>query len=138
VIKRFFNRRSHRNTDSQTTRQYPVTGAACHGRVEETPAAGKPFLPDDRLASELLARLLLELPDHRRALLAAFGRNELERLRDCTHKLLGAVVYCGLPQLSAALRELQQACGDGARERIRPAFRRTIRALDDLMASSGQ
>ena len=136
MIKRFFDRRSRRNTAAQAARVRPVAGAA--SRRRDAPDAGKAILPDDRLAGELLARLLLELPEHRRVLLAAFERNELERLMDCTHKLLGAVVYCDLPQLSAALRTLRQACDDGERERIRPAFHSAIRALDDVPAGCGQ
>ena len=136
MIKRFFDRRSRRNTAAHTARVRPVAGAASSRR--ETSGAGTAILPDERLASELLARLLLELPEHRRVLLAAFERNEPERLTDCTHKLLGAVVYCELPQLSAALRTLRQACGDGDRARIRVALHSAIRALDALLAGSGQ
>jgi HPt (histidine-containing phosphotransfer) domain-containing protein len=137
MIKRFFSRHLHRNRDSQVTRRHPVTGAACRGTSEAPLAAGKPVLPDARLAGELLALLLAELPDHRRALLATFESNEPERLAACTHKLLGAVVYCDLPLLSAALRELRQVCGDGDRAHVRRALHRTIRAVDDVLAGSG-
>ena len=66
-----------------------------------------------KLASELFARLLLELPEHRRDLQSAYRDGNNERLDRSAHKLLGAVVYCELPELATALRELKQTTGSG-------------------------
>jgi HPt (histidine-containing phosphotransfer) domain-containing protein len=91
----------------------------------------------DRLASELFARLLLELPEHRRDLQAAYRDGNNEQLDRSAHKLLGAVVYCKLPELASALRELKQTTGSGNAGLTGPAFGKTIRLIDDLLACSG-
>jgi len=91
----------------------------------------------DKLASELFARLLLELPEHRRDLQSAYRDGSHEQLERAAHKLLGAVVYCKLPQLAAVLRELKQTIESGNAGLTGPAFDRTIRLIDDLLACSG-
>jgi len=91
----------------------------------------------NKLACELFARLLLELPEHRRDLQSAYRDGSHEQLERSAHKLLGAVVYCELPELASALRELKQAAGAGNAGLTGPAFGKTIRLIDDLLASSG-
>jgi Hpt domain len=90
-----------------------------------------------RLASELFARLLLELPEHRRDLQAAYRDGDSEQLAGAAHKLLGAVVYCDLPQLTEALRELKRTIVSPDAGQKEPAYLRTIRLIDDLLARSG-
>jgi HPt (histidine-containing phosphotransfer) domain-containing protein len=91
----------------------------------------------DKLASELFARLLLELPEHRRDLQSAYRGGNSEYLERCAHKLLGAVVYCELPKLAAALRELKQmtVAEDAAQAKL--AFGKVMQLIDDLLACSG-
>jgi HPt (histidine-containing phosphotransfer) domain-containing protein len=91
----------------------------------------------DKLASELFARLLLELPEHRRDLQSAYRVRNNDQLERFAHKLLGAVVYCDLPELARALRELKQTIGSGDAGLTGPAFGKTLRLIDDLLACSG-
>ena len=91
----------------------------------------------DKLASELFARLLLELPEHRRDLQSAYQNGNSELLERAAHKLLGAVVYCKLPQLARALRELKRTTGTVEASQTGPAFGKVIRLLDELLAGSG-
>jgi HPt (histidine-containing phosphotransfer) domain-containing protein len=91
----------------------------------------------DKLASELIARLLLELPEHRRDLQSAYQNGNSELLERAAHKLLGAVVYCKLPQLARALRELKRTTGTVEASQTGPAFGKVIRLLDELLAGSG-
>jgi HPt (histidine-containing phosphotransfer) domain-containing protein len=91
----------------------------------------------DKLASELFARLLLELPEHRRDLQSAYRGGNDQYLERCAHKLLGAVVYCDLPELAAALRELKQTTAAEDAAQATPAFRRVIQLIDALLACSG-
>ena len=91
----------------------------------------------DKLASELFARLLLELPEHRQDLQSAYRDGNNEDLERCAHKLLGAVVYCELPELAAALRELKQTTAAEDAAQATPAFRRVMQLIDDLLACSG-
>ena len=90
-----------------------------------------------KLASELFARLLLELPEHRRDLQSAYRVGNNKYLGRCAHKLLGAVVYCELPELAAALRELKQTTVAGDAAQAGPAFGRVMRLIDELLACSG-
>jgi HPt (histidine-containing phosphotransfer) domain-containing protein len=91
----------------------------------------------EKLASELFARLLLELPEHRRDLQSAYQDGNSEHLERSAHKLLGAVVYCELPDLAAALRELKQTTVAGDAAQAEPAFGKVMRLIDDLLACSG-
>ena len=91
----------------------------------------------DKLGSELFARLLLELPEHRRDLQSAYQDGDREQLARAAHKLLGAVVYCELPELADALRELKGMTGSPDAGRTEPAYLETIRLIDDLLACSG-
>lgn len=126
-----------------------ITGKdyAAHSFSRETgeyirqPRAGsesrEPVPLSDRLASELFARLLLELPDHRRDLMAAYRENDLDLLARRTHKLLGAVMYCDLPELAAALQTLRLTRGENNAEELRLAYGRTISTIDHLLQKSG-
>jgi HPt (histidine-containing phosphotransfer) domain-containing protein len=88
-------------------------------------------------ASELFARLLLELPAHRRELHSALRTGDQERLARAAHKLLGAVVYCNLPELAEALRELKRMTESGDATRTGPALDKVLRQIDELLACSG-
>jgi HPt (histidine-containing phosphotransfer) domain-containing protein len=100
-------------------------------------AVTAPARLSDKLASELFARLLLELPEQRRDLVSAYRDDNLEQLARSAHKLLGAVVYCELPELAAALRELGQTLRSGEAGQTGPAFGNAIRLIDELLAYSG-
>jgi HPt (histidine-containing phosphotransfer) domain-containing protein len=89
------------------------------------------------LAQEILARLLLELPDHHRAFTAALQDNDYGRLGRCAHKLAGAVAYCELPALAAALADLRQALGTDDAEYIHTACNAATGCMHALMIQSG-
>ena len=92
----------------------------------------------ETLGSIILAQLLLELPEHQRDCSAAWQANDLEQLGRCVHKLSGAVAYCDLPDLSAALAGLRQALqSTHDREHLREAFTATSRSMTELMESTG-
>jgi HPt (histidine-containing phosphotransfer) domain-containing protein len=91
----------------------------------------------NKLACELFARLLLELPEHRRDLQSAYRDGNNDQLARATHKLLGAVVYCDLPELAATLRELKQTTNSVDAGQTAAPFARTIRLIDDLLSCSG-
>ncbi len=91
----------------------------------------------DTLASELFARLLLELPVHRREMQSAYRNGNDEQLARAAHKLLGGVVYCELADLATALRELKQALSAGDTAQTGAAMGKTLRIIDELLACSG-
>jgi hypothetical protein len=98
---------------------------------------GSTARPCAPLASELFARLLLELPGHRRDLLSACQDGNEERLARAAHKLLGGVVYCELADLAAALRELKQTLGSGDSAQTAASLGKAVRIIDELLACSG-
>lgn len=89
------------------------------------------------LSQEILARLLLELPEHHAAFTAALADSDYGRLREGTHKLAGAVAYCELPALAAALAELRQTLTMGDARRIRLACNRATGCMHELMGRTG-
>jgi two-component system sensor histidine kinase BarA len=102
-----------------------------HGGARRTDNADRQF------ASEMFARLLVELPAHRRAMSRAFAAGEHRRLRDCVHRLLGATAYCDAPELEHALRELRRALLAGTSADIESRLQDTIRLIDLALDSCG-
>ncbi len=90
-----------------------------------------------RFSSELFASLLLELPEHRQALLDAHAGRDIDELGRCSHKLLGAVVYCDLPELTGALRKLQEVIRSEDVDAVTPACNASVQAIEALLAKSG-
>lgn len=88
-------------------------------------------------SAEMFACLLLELPEHRQALLDARAAQDIDALGRCAHKLLGAVVYCDLPELDGALRRLREAIRSGDLGTVSPACNASVQAIEVLLASSG-
>jgi HPt (histidine-containing phosphotransfer) domain-containing protein len=100
-------------------------------------ASADPSRLTSRLASELFARLLLELPGHRHELQSAGRDGDTERLVRAAHKLLGAVVYCALPELAEALRELKRMSGPENTAQTAGALNKVVQLIDELLACSG-
>ena len=65
-------------------------------------AAGKP-----ELAQEILDMLFDSIPEHRRALDAAFNSDDIEEMIKAVHHLNGATRYCGVPQLALTTEALE-------------------------------
>jgi HPt (histidine-containing phosphotransfer) domain-containing protein len=94
--------------------------------------------PTDRFASQLFASLLLELPEHRQAFTSAWLANDHPSLAASAHRLAGAVAYCDLPELSAALAGLERALREGDDATLQQAYNLASRELDALLENSGQ
>ena len=129
-----------RRRQNQSSRERSLNDAADANGVRDSAmdvgvTAASPM--SARLASELFARLLLELPAHRRELHSAVRIGDQERLGRAAHKLLGAVVYCDLPELAEALRELKRITEAGDARRAGPALERALGLIDELLARSG-
>ena len=114
------------------TRNTPPPAAAPAALLEGAGHAGSATL-----AQQILAHLLLELPDHHRAFTAALQDNDYAALGHCAHKLAGAVAYCELPALAAALGDLRQALGTDDADHIRQACHAATGCMHALMVQSG-
>ena len=85
----------------------------------------------------ILAQLLLELPQHRQAFVSAIQEHDYNRLGLCAHKLAGAVAYCELPDLSAALDDLRRVLKTNNTEQIRCDCNTVSRCMTTLIERSG-
>lgn len=88
-------------------------------------------------SGELFARLLLELPGHRRSMSAAYKDGDSRLLGAHLHRLLGCAAYCDAPELVSGLRELRLALKTGDREIIDFYYTRAIDVIDSTLRFSG-
>lgn len=68
---------------------------------------------NEELAMELFTMLIDELPEQRRGILQAQEQNDLQMLREVTHKLNGASRCCGTPALRHAANSLENSITRG-------------------------
>jgi two-component system sensor histidine kinase BarA len=68
---------------------------------------------NEELAMELFTMLIDELPEQRRGILQAREKNDLQMLREVTHKLNGASRCCGTPALRHAANSLENSITRG-------------------------
>jgi HPt (histidine-containing phosphotransfer) domain-containing protein len=92
---------------------------------------------DRTLSSELFARLLLELPAHRRRFAAAYRSGDTAQLGRHVHQLLGCAAYCDTPELVDGLQELRRALKTADRRLIDVQYARAIDAIDSILRYSG-
>jgi two-component system sensor histidine kinase BarA len=71
---------------------------------------------NEELAMELFTMLIDELPEQRRGILQAREQNDLQMLREVTHKLNGASRCCGTPALRHAANSLENSINRGEKE----------------------
>lgn len=107
---------------------------------------GQPEMPADdphldtlarEFPRELFARLLLELPRHRRLMVESFATGNYRRLRDSVHQILGAAAYCGTDELEQVLRQLRLALKTDNSSAIEHCYHRAIQAIDNTLHTSG-
>jgi len=85
----------------------------------------------------MFVKLLLELPAHRHEIVESWQAGDLQRLRDCVHRLLGATVYCAAPELEESLRDLRRALHTGDSANISQQHARTLTVIDITLRKSG-
>lgn len=59
-----------------------------------------------QLAKEMLQLLTERLPDDRDDIVNAFNNQDLSRTKQLSHKLRGALCYCGVPRLRQVVERL--------------------------------
>jgi HPt (histidine-containing phosphotransfer) domain-containing protein len=124
--------RTQRAANRESTRDPAVQSQP----VDDSEIPACSGLPD-RFASQLFASLLLELPEHRQAFTTAWLANDHPSLAASAHRLAGAVAYCDLPELSAALAGLERALREGDEAALQQAYNLASRELDALLEKSG-
>jgi HPt (histidine-containing phosphotransfer) domain-containing protein len=107
------------------------------GSLQAAPGELPHDAADANFSSEMFVQLLLELPAHRRDIAVSWQAGDLQRLRSCVHRLLGAVVYCDAPELEDALRELRRALHSGDAAGIALQHARALAVIDITLSGSG-
>jgi HPt (histidine-containing phosphotransfer) domain-containing protein len=113
------------------------TGSKPPDSLQAAPGEHPPLEADENFSSEMFVQLLLELPAHRRDIAESWRAGDLQRLRSCVHRLLGATVYCEAPELEEALRELRRALHSGDSSSIALQHAHALEAIDTALSCSG-
>jgi two-component system sensor histidine kinase BarA len=77
--------------------------------IFDSEAAIKQAGGDAQLADELFGMLLSELPDYQQKVDMQCKQADYDKLLDTVHKLNGATRYTGVPALSVAANQFEQA-----------------------------
>lgn len=86
---------------------------------------------DKEMALTLIGRLVHDFPEEQAELVQAYHTNNIEAVRHTLHRLRGGASYCGVPQLKAAIQDLNDQVIDVVDlNKIEPAFLRVYRELD--------
>ncbi|MEY6433144.1 Hpt domain-containing protein [Thioalkalicoccus limnaeus] len=87
-------------------------------QVRDEAAAQAAAGGDAALAADLLAALVVALPDDLARIRRAVDMGMETEVVEMAHRLRGATRYCGVPALDRALAALEQAAGSGADLRV--------------------
>lgn len=90
------------------------------------------------LAEELLDMLMNNLSAEIQALQVAAAAAELGEVRERAHALHGATVYCGVPRLRLAARDVEEAAQSGQPELVRAELEQLETAATRLTAAYRQ
>ncbi len=85
------------------------------------------------LATELLGKLAISLPDEKTKINEQFLAENWQTLRDQVHKLHGACCYCGVPRLKECAQLLENAIESQSPEIIQPHLDAFNQAIDDFL-----
>lgn len=113
-----------------------AAGAASY-RPDPLPEDDYPQASRQDFSREMFLELLRELPLHRSRIAAAWLAGDLQQLHDCVHQLLGAAVYCDVPELEDALRALRRALKTRDPATIAGYHARALAIIDTTLQCSG-
>ncbi|MCK4706238.1 MAG: response regulator, partial [Gammaproteobacteria bacterium] len=88
-----------------------------------------------QLANELTSMLINELPEHLHIINTALNNNDVERLRQQTHKLHGATRCCGTLVLRKAAEQLESNMDNHILEKIEPDAPKLIGEIKKLISA---
>ena len=88
---------------------------------------------DEELTREMLDLLILELPDHKQDLCAAWQTGDYEAMGRLVHKLHGGALYCYVPGLVDHLQVMKASLAGRKAETIHQSLRDTLAAIDEIL-----
>ncbi|MCK5002176.1 MAG: response regulator [Gammaproteobacteria bacterium] len=86
-----------------------------------------------QLANELTNMLINELPEHLQIINDALSKDDIEQLRQQTHKLHGATRCCGTLALRNAAEQLESDIDNGILERLAPSTHQLTNEIERLI-----
>ena len=118
-----------------------TAASAAPNKTDNTSKSLHDKLPPDSarhsFSNELFAELLTELPEFQQKISQAYEDDDLQDLRNNIHQLLGAVVYCDVPELESALRAFHRALTTTSRNDITACYLRASNTINSTLACSG-
>ena len=87
----------------------------------------------EHMLEELFHLLANDFSSTRSSMIKAYEAHDLPTLKAVTHKMKGALGYCGLPRLEAAMRAIEGAAKEGNEEAVNNWYQETLDALDEAI-----
>ena len=72
-----------------------------------------------------------DMLNNRQTIVEAYESQDFPKLKAITHKMKGALGYCGLPRLETAMRAIESAAKDNNAEGVNKWYKETLDALDE-------
>ena len=86
------------------------------------------------LATEFLARFVIELQKNREEFLTLMQLNDVQGLENAAHKLHGACCFCGVPTLQVNVANMENlARTAGHIDELQSVFTKVIQSIDDVL-----
>jgi len=85
----------------------------------------------EHMLEEIFHMLAKEFEITRLAMIKAYETHDLPTLKAVTHKMKGALGYCGLPRLETAMRAIEGAAKEGDEQEVNKWYQETLDALDE-------
>lgn len=84
------------------------------------------------VAAELFTVLRRSLPETRERLVEAMASQDADSVRASAHSLRGAVAYCGVPRLEAAVASVERTAQEGRSEALWRELEELLNAIDEV------
>ena len=86
------------------------------------------------MATEFLARFVIELQKNREEFLTLMQLNDVQGLENAAHKLHGACCFCGVPTLQVNVANMENlARTAGHIDELQSVFTKVIQSIDDVL-----
>ena len=105
--KKAKNHAANNNTSNEPTATANKAQGNTNSSIDTQPTKSKLSMSKEELTAQMCGMLIDELPQTREQIEKAHRQNNFDDLLHHVHKLHGATSYCNVPELKAALAELE-------------------------------
>jgi len=86
------------------------------------------------LATEFLARFVIELQKNREEFLVLMQMNDVQGLEHAAHKLHGACCFCGVPALQSHVANMENLARNASHvDELQKVFTKVIQSIDEVL-----